>query len=145
MNNAATDLEGFSRHLTKLFRPGVATGWIVSQRGSGANMSVDISAGDGLPMSTNTAPWDWTTAVENVAIGAASSNNRRDVIVAYTDMSVTNPSTATPNNPGALKFIAVQGTPATSPSDPSDAVIQAAVGASNPFEKLARVSLTSST
>jgi hypothetical protein len=145
MNNAATDFEGFSRWLTKLFRPGVATGWTVTQRGAGANMSVDVAAGDGAPMTTNTAAWDWTTAVENVTIGAASANNRRDIVVAYTDLSVSNPSTSTPNNPGALKFMAVQGTPASSPSDPSDPTIQAAVGASNPFVKLARVSLTPST
>jgi hypothetical protein len=146
MNNAATDLEGFSRWLTKLFKPGVATGWSVTQRGAGANMSVDISAGDGVPMTTDTAPWDWTTAVENVAIAAASANNRRDLIVAYTDLSITNPSTSTPNNPGALKFLAVTGTPATSPSDPNNAAIRAtAVGATNPYLVLARVSLTSST
>src|SRR4051812_12409710 len=111
MNNAATDFEGWSRWLTKLFRPGVAAGWTVTQRGTGANMSVDIAVGDGAPMTTNTGAWSWTTGVENVAIGAASANNRRDVIVAYTDLSVANPSTATPNNPGALKFVAVQGTP----------------------------------
>jgi hypothetical protein len=146
MNNAATDLEGFSRWLSKLLRPGIATGWNVTQRGAGANMSVDISAGDGVPMTTNTAPWDWSTAAENVTIEAASVNNRRDLIVAYTDLSVTNPSTGTPNNPGTLKFLAVKGTPATSPSDPNDAAIRAtAVGASNPYEILARVSLTSST
>lgn len=145
MNNAATDFEGFSRWLTKLFRPGVATGWTVSQRAAAANMSVDIATGDGAPMTTNTAAWDWTTAVYNIAIGAASVTNRRDIVVAYTDVAVTNPSTGTPNNPGALKFMVVAGTPAASPSDPSDATIQAAVGASNPFLKLARVSLTSST
>jgi hypothetical protein len=146
MNNAATDFEGFSRWLTKLFRPGVATGWTVTQRGAGANMSVDIAVGDGAPMSTNTGAWDWTTAVENVAIAAASANNRRDLIVAYTDLTVTNPSTSTPNNPGALKFLAVTGTPASSPSDPNDAAIRAtAVGATNPYLILARVSLTSST
>jgi hypothetical protein len=146
MNNAATDLEGFSRWLTKLFRAGVVTGWTVSQRAAGANMSVDIAAGDGVPMTTDTAPWDWSTAVKNVSIGAASANNRRDLVVAYTDLSVTNPSTSTPNNPGALKFIVVQGTPATSPSDPNAAAIRAtAVGATNPYLILARVSLTSST
>ncbi len=66
MNNAATDFEGFSRWLTKLFRAGVATGWTVTQRGAGANMSVDIAAGDGAPMTTDTAPWDWSTAIKNV-------------------------------------------------------------------------------
>jgi hypothetical protein len=109
-------------------------------------MSVDIAVGDGFPQGANTGAWDWTTAVENVAIGAASANNRRDLVVAYTDLSVTNPSTSTPNNPGALKFIVVPGTPASSPSDPNDAAIRAtAVGATNPYLILARVSLTSST
>jgi hypothetical protein len=146
MNQAATDLEGFSRWLSKLFRAGVATGWTVTQRGAGANMSVDIAPGDGVPMTTDTAPWDWSTATKNVSVGAASANNRRDLVVAYTDLSVTNPSTSTPNNPGALKFIVVQGTPATSPSDPNNAAIRAtAVGATNPYLILARVSLTSST
>jgi hypothetical protein len=146
MNSAATDLEGFSRWLTKLFRAGVVTGWTVSQKSGGADMSVDIAAGDGVPMTTDTAPWDWSTTKKNVAIGAASANNRRDLIVAYTDLSVTNPSTSTPNNPAALKFIVVQGTPAISPSDPNDAAIRAtAVGATNPYLILARVSLTSST
>jgi hypothetical protein len=145
MNNAATDFEGFSRWLTKLFKPGIATGLNVTQRGAGANMSVDIQVGDGMPMRTNDGAWSWITAVENVTIGAASANNRRDIVVKYVDMSVTNPSTSTPNNPGAVKFMVVQGTPASSPSDPSDSAIQAAVGASNPYEKLARVSLTSST
>jgi hypothetical protein len=96
-------------------------------------------------MTTDTAPWSWSTAVENVTIGAASATNRRDVVVAYIDLSVTNPSTSTPNNPGALKFKAVQGTPASSPSDPSDPTIQSSVGAGNPWVALARVSLTSST
>ena len=94
MNQAATDLEGFSRWLTKLFRAGVVTGWTVTQRAAGANMSVDIAPGDGVPMTTDTAPWDWSTAVKNVSIGAASANNRRDLVVAYTDLSVTNPSTS---------------------------------------------------
>jgi hypothetical protein len=109
-------------------------------------MSVDIAPGDGVPMTTDTGPWDWSTAVKNVTVGAASANNRRDLVVAYTDLSVTNPSTSTPNNPGALKFIVVQGTPAASPSDPNDAAIRAtAVGATNPYLILARISLTSST
>jgi hypothetical protein len=146
MNNAATDFEGWSRWLTKLFRAGVVTGLTVSQRSAGANMSVDIAPGDAVPMTTDTAPYSWSTAVENVVIGAASVTNRRDLVVAYVDLSVTNPSTATPNNPGALKFLVVQGTPAASPSDPDDAAIRAtAVGASNPYLILARVSLTSST
>jgi hypothetical protein len=58
---------------------------------------------------------------------------------------VTNPSTSTPNNPNALKFKVVQGTPAASPSDPSAGTIQASVGAGNPYIILARVSLTNTT
>jgi hypothetical protein len=147
MNNAATDFEGFSRWMTALFVRGAAAfdGWTVVQRVAGANMSVDVTIGEGVLMTVHTAAWCWTTTVENVTIGAASANNRRDIVVAYLDMSVSNPSTSTPNNPGALKFMVVQGTPATSPSDPSFSTIQAAVGAANPFIYLARVSLTSST
>jgi hypothetical protein len=145
MNNAATDFEGFSRWFRRLFRQGIATGWVVSQRSAGANMSVDISAGDAGLTTGNVAPWSWTTAVENVAIAAASANNRIDVVVAYVDLSVTNPSTATPNNPGALKFKIVQGTPATVPIIPAEDAIGISVGAGNPFIVLASVSLTSST
>jgi hypothetical protein len=108
-------------------------------------MSVDISVGDAALTTGNVAPWSWTTAVENVTIGAASANNRKDVVVAYVDLSVTNPSTATPNNPGALKFKVVQGTPATVPSAPFEDAIGTSVGAGNPFIVLAIVSLTPST
>jgi hypothetical protein len=144
MNNAATDFEGWSRWMSKLFKPGVI-GWSVTQRALGSNMSVDIQVGDGVPMTANTAPWSWITAVENVTIAAASANPRNDLIVAWVDLSVTNPSTATPNNPGALKFMVVQGTPAASPSDPSNSTVQTAVGASNPFIILSRVALLSTT
>jgi hypothetical protein len=155
MDNAATNFEGWSRWMVTLFRPdGVVTGLNVVQRNGGANMSVDIQPGDVMPFydpgdftpsNTGKVPYSWNTAAYNIAIGAASANNRRDIVVAYVDLAVTNPSTATPNNPGALKFMVVQGTPGSSPSDPSDLTIQAAVGASNLFTKLARVSLTSST
>jgi hypothetical protein len=142
--------------MSRLFWHGVVTDLNVLQHAGSANMSVDIQAGDLMANNTGDpgdfsptlpgeVPYSWNTAAYNIAIAAHSSNNRRDIVVAYVDLAVTNPSTATPNNPDALKFMVVQGTPATSPSDPFDSDIQAAVGASNPFEKLARVSLTSST
>lgn len=79
-------------------------------------------------------------AGESVTITTApTSNSRIDTIVAYVDLSVT-PSSATANNPNnMLKVAAVAGTPAASPTAPSNATIQSAIGASNPFIKLANV------
>jgi hypothetical protein len=139
MDNAAENHEGATRALAHILSPGVSTGLVISQRGSGANMSVDISTGDGFVPKTNYGPWTWSDTVENVAIGAASGQDRHDAIVAYIDYSVSNPSTSTPNNPGALKFLAVQGTPSGTPVDPSGATIQAAVGSTYPYIILGNV------
>lgn len=78
-------------------------------------------------------------AGESVTIATApGSNSRIDTIVAYVDLGVT-PTTSPANNPGMLKLMAVAGTVAGSPTAPSGATIQAAVGASNPYIKLGNV------
>jgi hypothetical protein len=116
------------------------TGGNVTQRGAGANMSVDVQVGDYNIRHTDRAFSAWNDSVENVSISSADpSNPRRDIVVAYVDRAVKD--TTNPNSPGALKFLAVAGTPAGSPSDPSDGTIQTAVGASNPYIKLARVAV----
>lgn len=141
-DGGTTTEQGAFRFLAKLFRPGYISGWGVSQRAAGANMSVDVAAGDGsiLRSSDTYGYYGFSTAVKNITITAADgSNPRRDIIVAYLDKSVVNP--ATDDNEGALKFVAVAGTPAGSPSDPSDGTIQSAIGAANPFIKLARVAV----
>lgn len=76
----------------------------------------------------------------NVTIGANSSGNPRiDAVVLYIDKAAT-PTTTADN---VAKLIAVQGTPAGSPTAPSDGTVQTAVGASNPFLRLANVTVAS--
>jgi hypothetical protein len=137
-----TSESGHLRAIQKAISGEVLTGLAVSQRGAGANMSVDIAIGDCvIPRSDGTYGHPaWNDAVYNQVIAVADvSNPRRDIVVMYIDYSVT-PSTGVSNNTnGVVKISVVAGTPAGSPVDPSDAAIQSAVGASNPFIKLARV------
>jgi len=96
----------------------------VSERGAGANMSVDVAAGLALVEVTTTLlttdytfkTWLESDAVENVVISAADATNpRKDRIVAKFDMTADPNATA-----GDIVSIAVvEGTPAGSPSAPS--------------------------
>ena len=137
--------EGLMKPWYRLFSSGVpisfnSTSLKATQRGAGANMSVDVAIGDVALADTNYVFWGWSDAVNNVSIGAADPTNPRiDIVVAYLDKAVV--SSASNNNPGALKFVSVAGTAAPSPTAPSDGTIQSAVGASNPFVKLAQVSV----
>ena len=112
----------------------------VSQRAAGANMSVDIAAGDAhleLP-STSYSFWVWTDAVTNLAVAAANTTNPRyDTIVAWADTSVT--TTANVNSPGSFKFKVIAGTPAGSPNVVNDAAIQADLGSGTAWIRLADV------
>lgn len=131
-----------------VFTPGVAdigvtTSWQVTQRGAGANMSVDVAVGSGNIYTSGLVAypyWGFSDAVNNVTVSASNpSNPRKDIVVAYVDLSIV--SSASNNNPGALKFLDVAGTAAGSPVDPSNSTIQSAVGAGNPWIKLARLSI----
>lgn len=80
-----------------------------------------------------------TPAGESVTITTASASNPRiDTIVAYVNESATF-TTSPVNFPTGFTLAAVAGTPNASPSAPSGATIQAAVGASNPYMVLADV------
>jgi hypothetical protein len=137
-----TSESGHLRAIQKVIQGEVLTGLTPSQRGAGANMSIDIAIGDAvIPRSDGTYGHPaWNDAVYNQVISAADvSNPRRDIVVMYIDYSQT-PSTGVSNNTnGVVKIKVVNGTPAGSPSDPSDSAIQSSVGASNPWIKLARV------
>lgn len=143
LNPSLTDAEGHSKFLNRLFSSGVAlafnaNGWKVTQRGAGANMSVDVAAGDGLLNLPSTAYcyWGWTDATENVAVTTANPTNPRiDTVVAWIDTSVT--TTVSANSPGALKFQIMAGTPAGSPVAMSDVTIQSTLGAGVAWIKLA--------
>jgi len=137
-----TNEAGHLRGVTKGFIGQVLNGLDVSQRGAGANMSVDVAIGDAIIQRSDGTYGHpaWNDAVYNQAIAAADgSNPRRDIIVMYIDYGET-PSTGVANNTnGVVKITSVSGTAAGSPVDPSDATIQSAVGSGNPFIKLARV------
>lgn len=121
--------------------PGYALGWNVTQRGAGANYSVDVNVSGGyagglFATSANVPYFGWMDATKNVVPTASDpSNPRKDMVVAYVDLSVI--STSITNNVGALKFKTVTGTPAPSPSEPNAAAIQSSVGAGNPYLVLA--------
>lgn len=130
------------RALTKGFRGEVINGLNVSQRGAGANMSVDIAIGDSIiPRSDGTYSHPaYNDAVLNQVIATADpSNPRRDIVVKYIDYTQAASTGVSNNTNGVVKIKVVTGTPAGSPVDPTDAAIQTSVGAGNPFIKLARV------
>lgn len=104
-------------------------------RGAGANMSCDVALGT-IVFNDTSFRIGWTEgAVDNVAITASDpSNPRFTAIVAYWDESVV--SSAAVNNPGVIKFIAVDGTAATPAVRTTDGAIQTAVGAGNSFLRL---------
>lgn len=145
------DEQGYATPWYQSFKEGVGganslTALKVVQRAAGANMSVDVSLGVvfiATPESTATHGYwgEVTSAASNVVVDAADvSNPRIDRVVAYIDLATI--STAVTNNVGALKFDVVPGTPASSPSAPVDATVQTAVGASNPWIELARISVS---
>ena len=103
----------------------------------------DIIIGKNSPYSVTKPDYfyhAWVSVAETVNIAANSSGNPRiDSIVGYIDLAVV--SSATNDNPGVLKFIAVQGTAAATPSAPSDSTIQSAVGGVNPWVLIAQVAV----
>lgn len=137
-----TNEAGHLRGVTKGFLGRVLSGLNVSQRGAGANMSVDVAIGDAIIQRSDGTYGHpaWNDAVYNQTIATADgSNPRRDIIVMYIDYGET-PSTGVANNTnGVVKIKSVAGTAAGSPTDPSGATIQSSVGSGNPWIKLARV------
>lgn len=109
---------------------------------AGTGMNVSLSAGNGL-ISTGTgfARRIASDSANTIAITAAASSDRIDSIVAYIDNGVTPTTSVVDNTNDILKFIAVAGTPAATPSAPTTATIQSAVGAGNPYMVLWNVTI----
>ena len=105
------------------------------------NMTVIITAGEAKIPYQDYAYAAWSDSSSSLTISTASSTNPRiDRIVAYIDRGMSFTSSDI-NNPGALKFKVVAGTPASTPSAPTDTSVQSSVGASNPWIELARVNV----
>ena len=110
----------------------------VTQKGAGANMSVDIAAGRCFIKGSANAYPVRNTDVANAVIGSNTSGNpRKDAIVLYIDLAESPTATAD----DVVKVAVVAGTPAASSVAPDDAAIQTAVGGSNPFLRLADVTV----
>jgi hypothetical protein len=104
------------------------------------NMTVKVNTGEAYVANSATTMLYNTVldAIANVTIAAnAAGNPRIDAVVIKIDVGVT------PNNfaNNVASLVAVQGTAAASPSAPTDSAIQAAVGGSNPFYRLANVTV----
>lgn len=69
---------------------------------------------------------------------ADAANPRITSIIVYVDKGAPT-SPVPPNNPGIVKFAAINGTPAAIPVAPSNTTIQTAIGASNPYIVLADI------
>lgn len=113
---------------------------LVSEKSGTPDMSIDIAVGDILISEGSYNYHGWTDAIENVSVDAADGTNPRiDRVVAYIDKSVV--ASTNSNNPGALKFKAVAGTPAGSPTAPTDGTVDSSVGAGNPWIELAQLAV----
>lgn len=137
-----TSESGHLRALSKAVLGEVLNGLNVTQRAAGANMSVDIAVGDAIIMRSDGTYGHpvFNDATENKTVTTADgSNPRRDIVVVYVDYGQARSTAVSNNTNGVIKTMIVAGTPAGSPTDPSNATIQSAVGSGNPFIKLARV------
>ena len=114
--------------------------FVASEHGAGG-LVVDVSSGYAIIKGTTAYPVR-STATEAVTIDAnASGNPRITSIVLYVNTA------ATPNSTNEAKDVIVigkvNGTPGASPAAPSDSDIQSAVGANNPFVRIADITVDS--
>lgn len=135
-NGGETDEQGHYRFQTKVWLGNVLSGLAVTENSPLAR-NVLVPAGDLKIDYGQYAFTAWNDATATVALGTADTTNPRiDRIIAYIDLAV---ALGTTNNPGVLKFTAVAGTPAGSPTKASDAAVNTAVGATNPWCEIATV------
>lgn len=107
---------------------------------AGSGMSVRIAVGDAIISTPSSGKRIQSDAIETVTISAANATYPRiDSVVAYIDSAIQPTTAVIDNVNGILKFAAVAGTPAASPTAPTESMIQAAIGAGNRYMVLADV------
>ena len=112
------------------------SGAILVTAQSPEDMAVDIAAGVAYLTKNGTARPIIISASEPLSITPETSGNDRiDAVVLYIDLAVSPNSDAS----NVAKITAVEGTPAASPTAPSDSDIETAIGASNPYLRLANI------
>lgn len=133
-----TDEKGHLKFLANSYTGNILDGMQVVEN-SPTGLSVRVSAGNIRIPYSNYAYMGWSEGYTGVSVATADpSNPRIDRVVAYVDRSMTFTDTDT-NNPNALKFKAVTGTPNAVPSKPSDSAVNTSVGASNPWVEIGLV------
>ena len=107
--------------------------------GSGLQILINVGRAYLLASGGNAYPVINTVSTGVTISANASGNPRYTTLVLYQDMGAS----ANADASNISKFLAVDGTPAASPTIPSDATIQSAVGGSNPFVRLSDVIVVS--
>ena len=138
-----TNEEGHYRFQTQSWTGNIVMGSgdeLAVTQNSPLGMSVLIGTGDFKIDTTGYSYTGWNSASLVATVSTANpSNPRKDAVVLYVDKSENTPGTA--NNPGIIKQMVVAGTPAGSPVAPDDTAISTAVGAGNPYIRLANVTV----
>lgn len=135
-----TDEQGHYKFQTNAFTGNVLDGGLLVTQNSPLAMSVKVSGGDARIPYSDYAYTAWIPAgsPETVTVTTANpSNPRIDRLVMYIDRGAT-PSSVTANNPTLCKLMLVAGTPAGSPSRPSNGTVDTAVS-NNPYIDLADI------
>lgn len=140
-----TSEEGHYRFPSSVFTGNVVNGGLLVTQNSPLGLSAIVTAGDyKIDTGTGYSYHGWLSANEIVAFTTADGANPRiDAVVLYVDKGETT-SASPPNNPGITKLKVVAGTPGGVPSAPNSGTIQTAVGASNPWIRLANVTIGTS-
>lgn len=121
----------------------LTTADLVVGEAGGGGLAVDISIGRAYVKgaNTNAYPVRSTTIATPTFTANASGNSRIDAVVLYIDLDqLPDPSGG---GDDVAKIMVVAGTPAGSPVAPDDSAVQAAVGAANPWLRLANCTITS--
>lgn len=139
-SNGKTNEEGHYRLYSRLLDGHVSSGMNIVTS-STPDMNVRVTSGEIRIPYQNYAYNAWSDDFSVVSISTSDTTNPRiDRIVAYIDRTMSF-TTNQVNNPGALKFKSVTGTPGSTPSAPIDSVVQTSVGTGNPWVELGKINL----
>lgn len=137
-SDGKTDENGHFRLPLKMMDGEIFSGFDVESEDT-PSMNVIVTAGELKIPYDDYAYAAWADEDITVEIPTSStSNSRVDRIVAYIDRSMTFTENDI-NNPGALKVVDVEGTPASPAVAPTDTQVQAAIGAGNPYVDIATI------
>ena len=138
-----TSEEGHYRLQTRVYEGGILhPNDLKVTQNSPLSMSVLVDVGDfRIETSSGYSYTGWNNISTSVIVSTSDpASPRITTIVLYIDKSATT-SPSPPNNPGIPKLIAIDGSPSVTPSAPSGATIQSAVGAGNPYMILANIAI----